>query len=274
MSLRCRLASALVALLAAHPVLAQEPPAPREPMPRFESLLADPDMSALGARVMVVGESDSQLEDTFQGEAVLGENLPLVALATGAKPWSLGLGASVMVRFALQTTNSPMVAQDWNFQLNVANRRGPWTLVGMLWHESEHLGDEYLHLFGQGTPSGSREGVTAWAFYQDGPWRFGASAGAAFRLANASGRGRFSGGFDYAPVRHGGGILPRAGAFVDFDAHADWKPAFSARLGMAIPIAAGSDVIMSLAAYSGRSPLGYFRQEQLRYVGVEFRFDL
>lgn len=248
--------------------------APHSPMPRFESLLADPDMTAIGGRVMWLDQSDSQLDDDVQAEAILGENIPIVALARGSRPVSLGLGGSVLVRFGLTAENSPLVAQDWNFQLNVAHRRGPWTFVGMLWHESEHLGDEYVQLFGQGRPAGSREGVTAWVFYQHGPWRIGASAGSALRLSNATGRGRFTGGADYAPARRGGGLLPRASVFLDLDSYANWRPGLSARLGTAVPIAAGTDVTLSLAAYTGPSTLGYFRAELLRYLGVEFRFDL
>jgi hypothetical protein len=194
-------------------------------IPRFESLLADPQMTAMGGRVLWLNESDSQLDDHWQAEAILGENLTILSLARGAKPVSLGMGGSVTARFGLTADDSPMVAHDWRFQVNVNHRRGPWVLVAALWHESYHLGDEYIARFGQEAKGGAREGLTAWAFYRIGSWRLGASA-----------------------------------------TGSEARAAFSARLGFAVPVASGAEATFSLAGYHGPSTLGFFRNNDLRYL--------
>ena len=243
-------------------------------VPRFESLLADPQMTAIGARVLWLDESDSELDDHVQGEAILGENLPIVSLARGPKPVSLGLGGSVTARFGLTAHDNPMVAADWRIQVNVNHLRGPWIFVAALWHESNHLGDEYVDLFGQDMRGGAREGLTAWAFYRTGDWRLGASATGAFRIVGNGSRFGLSGGADFIPPRRGGGLVPRAGVFVDVEDHSGAQVAMSARLGFAVPVASGAEATISLAGYSGPSTLGYFRDNDLRYLGIEVRLDL
>lgn len=269
--IRTAAALALATLPLGGTLVAQESPGDR--MPRFESLLADPLMSATGGRVIWLDAPDSQLADDVQAEAILGENLPVVALARGARPISLGLGAMMVARFGL-TRPTTLVEIDWYFQLNAAHRRGPWTFVAALWHESAHLGDEYVERFGQEARAAAREGVAIWAFYQTDTWRIGGTASIATGLSNTEGRERFAVGADYAPAPRGRGVRPRAGMFVDLDAQAQWRPAVSARLGLALPIAAGSDVTLALAAYAGPSTLLFFRENDLRYLGLEFRFDL
>lgn len=243
-------------------------------VPGFESLLADPQMTAIGGRVLWLHESDSQLDDNVQAEAILGENLTIVTLAGGAKPWSLGLGGSVTARFGLTTNDNPMVANDWRFQVNVNHRRGPWTLVAALWHESYHLGDEYVDLFGQEATGGAREGLTAWAFYRTGSWRIGASATGAFRVVGDGGRFSIAGGADFLPPRRGRGLVPRGGVFLEVEDHSETRAAISGRLGFAVPVASGAEATFSLAGYYGPSTLGFFRSNELRYLGIEFRFDL
>ena len=109
----------------------------------FELPEASPRAYGLAARALSIRRGDSRFGAQREGEVILGENFPLVALKRGPRSIVLGLGSQAYGRFSLDDSKSALISLDWVAGLNTTALLGPWSLTLQLYHESSHLGDEY-----------------------------------------------------------------------------------------------------------------------------------
>src|SRR5689334_1407617 len=146
----------------------------------FELPEASPRVHGLVGRLMTATRGDSRFGREHEGEVVLGENFPVLALHEGRRPIILGLGSQVYGRFSLTDPKSSLISTDWVVGLNTTAALNAWALTLEVYHESSHLGDEYGDRFPDDRLDWTREVLASWASYVIGPWRL--TAGASYVL--------------------------------------------------------------------------------------------
>jgi hypothetical protein len=247
------------------------------PVRSFELPEASPRVHGFVGRLMSVRRGDSRFGQEQEGEAVLGENFPLLAFRGGRKPIVLGFGSQVYGRFSLTDPKSALISTDWVVGVNTTAGFNAWALTLELYHESSHLGDEYGDRFPSDRLDWTREVMAGWASYTLGVWRF--SGGASYVLVDALNLPAPGGslGIDY----HGrsrrvlaGQGRPIAGLFVEADAATKWRLSSSAKVGVAFATGANHDISVSLIGHDGLSTQRQFYRQESRYIGMELRFDL
>jgi hypothetical protein len=244
----------------------------------FELPEASPRVHGLVGRLITATRGDSRFGREHEGEVVLGENFPLVALKEGKNPIVLGFGSQVYGRFSLTDPKSSLISTDWVVGINTTAALNAWALTLEVYHESSHLGDEYGDRFPADRLDWTREVLAGWASYMVGRWRL--TAGASYVLddelrlpATAA-----SLGVDYhGPSRRflGGHAHPVAGVFSEAGAETRWRVSTSAKLGLAFATSDEShEISLGLIGHDGLSTQRQFYRQESRYLGFEVRFDL
>jgi Protein of unknown function (DUF1207) len=233
----------------------------------FASIVHGTSSSAFGTDIGSVGVSD--------GLGIFRVNGP--SIGEGVQ---LGLLASVFAQFDLDAASYDLINADYVVGLPLTVRVDRFTARLRLYHQSSHLGDEYVLRPGVERENFAFESGEAILAFEVGP-------------ARVYGGGEYV--FDRTPgdrvsrLAHGGlelrqpGGLARSGhlarvrlvAAVDVKSiqDFDWDLAWSARAGIEVgraPAAEHRSRGWSLLAeyYDGRSPYGQFFRDQVSYYGV------
>jgi hypothetical protein len=243
----------------------------------FELPDASPRAYGLVARVLSIRRGESRFGAEQEGEVILGENFPLVALKRGPRSIILGLGSQANGRFSLDDSKSALISLDWVVGLNTTALLGPWSLTLQLYHESSHLGDEYADHFGVGRLDWSREVVAGWVSYAPGDWRL--TSGASYVLDDGLGLPRPGAalGIDFRGHRHRARarrLEPVIGLYTEGTSATRWRLSTSAKLGVEFAAQGAPRLGLALIAHHGLSTQRQFFREESRYLGLEVRFDL
>jgi hypothetical protein len=243
----------------------------------FELPEASPRVHGFVGRLISARRGDSRFGREQEGEAVLGENFPLVSLKGGRRPIVLGFGSQVYGRFSLTDSKSALISTDWVVGINTTAALDAWALTLEVYHESSHLGDEYGDRFPADRLDWTREVLAGWASYATGVWRF--TAGASYvlddQLRLPAPGGSF--GVDFHGRPRGalaGSVRPIAGLFIQADAATSWRVSSSAKLGVAFATGNTHDISIGLIAHDGLSTQRQFFRQESQYIGMELRFDL
>jgi hypothetical protein len=243
----------------------------------FELPEASPRVHGFVGRLISARRGDSRFGREQEGEAVLGENFPLVSLKGGRRPIVLGFGSQVYGRFSLSDPKSALISTDWVVGVNATAAIDAWALTLEVYHESSHLGDEYGDRFPADRLDWTREVLAGWASYSAGVWRF--TAGASYvlddQLRLPAPGGSF--GVDFHGRPRGalaGSVRPIAGLFIQADAATSWRVSSSAKLGVAFATGNTHDISVGLIAHDGLSTQRQFFRHESQYIGMELRFDL
>jgi hypothetical protein len=244
----------------------------------FELPEASPRVHGMVGRVISVRRGDSRFGEQREGEAVLGENFPIVALKRGTNPVVLGFGSQVYGRFSLADAKSSLISIDWLAGFNTSAYLGKWSLTLELYHESSHLGDEYGERFQIGRLDWSREVMTGWLTYGAGQWRFTGGASYVFQDGLELPRPAASLAIDFrGRVRPDGSssLQPLMGLFTEATSATGWRMSNSAKIGVAL-VTPGRNQQLSIAliAHDGLSTQRQFFRQESQYLGLELRFDL
>jgi hypothetical protein len=199
----------------------------------------------------------------------------------------LSLSAGVFAQFDLATDSYDLLNADYVVGLPLTIRRGWFSTRLRIYHQSSHLGDEYL--LREPPERRDRENLS----FESVEWIVSADAG----ILRAYGGGEYL--FNREPsdlehyVAHGGAELRPAfrliplGALGGFRLVAatdlkasqehDWKPSLSARVGLEYDRAGGAEVPgrrwgLFAEYYNGPSPYGQFFREKVRHLGVGVHF--
>lgn len=248
-------------------------------VPDFEFPLASPRVNGLVGRVVQVDRPDNAFGDETEGDVSIGEGFSLVALRRGARPLTLGFAVAVTGRFSLDDSKSALISNDWRVGFDLSHRRAAWDLTLHYFHESSHLGDEYLERFpGSARADWTGESVALWVARTWG--RVRVTAGGSYMLTQSLpiARGGGAVGVDYrGPAGRTAGVPVAilAGVYADaYDATA-WRISWSAVAGVRL---AGDHptrgFFVGLTAHQGLSTQRQFFRSVSRYYGLEIRFDL
>jgi hypothetical protein len=244
----------------------------------FEPPLATPRVAGFAGRLITESIGDDQFGDEREADVTIGEDFPLLGLRQGTRPITLGFGVQASGRFSLDDSKSALISNDWQVGFNIFADLRPWQIDLQLYHESSHLGDEYIKRFGASRLDWTREVLMAWVGYETGKFRIMGSAGNALVDELDLSPWMASAGLDFR-----GGAFPLlgqrahliAGVFGEGASETDWRLSTSLKAGIAFPGSrVGRELRLSLIGHDGLSTQRQFFRSSSRYFGVEIEFQL
>ncbi|HKA63513.1 MAG TPA: DUF1207 domain-containing protein [Methylomirabilota bacterium] len=109
----------------------------------FQPLLADPRWPHFGASYRYYLNSHDDFKNV--GAVSFGETIPLFrGNAFSDSQWEAGIQAGVFSVFELDAPSKDLINADYFAALYGAWRRGPFSALARVFHQSSHLGDEFL----------------------------------------------------------------------------------------------------------------------------------
>lgn len=218
--------------------------------------------------------------DRFGAASVgYGENFGL-SRWPGAKPgdgWQLNFAGGLFAQFDLDAPSNDLINADYTVGFTLTHRRGPYSARARLFHQSSHLGDEFL----LSQPNVKRinlsvEGLDAMASYEWSRWRVYGGAGYLIGRDPPELKPGFAqAGVEYRSPRF---IWDLGRLIAGYDLRAfeeeDWKGAKSLKIGLELGEADPGRRRLRLLAeyYDGPSPFGQFFQTDIHYVGAGLYF--
>lgn len=237
----------------------------------FQPLRADPREPQFSVRYQhheVDGESFNAGDVSFGGYFALAEG------RSGQTSSQLGIQGAVFALFNLDAPSHDLVNADYWIGLPYSWRRGRWSARARIYHQSSHLGDEFL----LGRPEIERvnlsyealDGLLAYTWrntrvYAGGGYVVHSEPDLAPWLAQAGVEQTFP------------NLLGEADLVLAADLRASeeqsWELNRSYRAGLVMD-RRGRELGLFLEHYRGFSPNGQFFTEHLRYTGIGFFFEM
>ncbi len=249
----------------------------------FHPLLADPKQPHFRASYLA---SASAERDTRVGAVAFGENFGIVrwAAADTTQGWQLNLAGAVFAQFDLATESFDLMNADYVIGIPLTHRRGATSARIRLYHQSSHLGDEYLLRTGVERINLQWESLEVIAARDAGPVRaYGGGEYLLHREPASLAAGALHGGLEYHhahPVVRVG-TLARGQLVGAIDVRAweehGWRPGWSLKTGIEfVPererIETGRSWSVLAEYYDGPSPYGQFHTHDVSYLGVGLYF--
>ncbi|HEX4574928.1 MAG TPA: DUF1207 domain-containing protein [Gemmatimonadales bacterium] len=268
---------AMVLLTSPARAVAQAALAPA-PAPVFASLLADPKEPQFFAAYLF---AHSPRLAPRLGSVGFGQTIGLV----GSADWQIAVAATVFSQFDMASRTTDLINTDYLIGLPVTYRHGPVATRFRLYHQSSHLGDQYLvHTHAERVTYSYEaaellvsDEIANWRVYGGGEYLF-------MHTPDDLRPGVLHGGVEYRQrdvlVRLGRFGTGRVVAALDGRAVQDrsWQVGWSGVAGLEVtnPAAPQSGWRWSVLfrAYTGPSPYGQFYQNQVSSVGVGLGFML
>lgn len=203
--------------------------------------------------------------------------------------FQVSLQGSVFAQFDLDVSSYDLVNADYIIGLPITMRSGVFSMRLRLYHQSSHLGDEFL--LRENNPKFERENISFEAAemivsLDGGPVRL-YGGGEYLLRADPSDLERYvaHGGLELRParrlVRFGNVAGVRFVAAGDLKAsqEQDWKPSVSVRTGFEFDRPRDVDPPgrrwgLLFEAYTGPSPYGQFFRKDVKYFGAGIHFTL
>lgn len=236
----------------------------------FEPLLADPREMFTLIRL--------------QNQTIDDDTIPTVAIALAGtaglasgrsinSEWQLGMQAGVFGLFNVDT-GSELVNADYVLGFPLSYRRGPWSFRVRVYHQSSHLGDEFMvHNGNVDRINLSYEVIEGLAAYSWDRFRIYGGGGYVFASRTELDPGQLRYGAEYRRPNAWGDADFIAAVDVKHNEKQHWDPNQSYRVGLTIDYGT-REAGLFLAHYNGHSPDGQFYEEEIEYTGIEgtFRF--
>jgi hypothetical protein len=220
-----------------------------------------------------------------------GENITMAPVGAGVnfglyrwpgerpgEGWQLGIFGQMNSLFNLDSSSDDLVNTDYRIGFPLSYKRGEFSGRARLFHQSSHLGDEFI-LEGPATPRVNLsvevfDLVLAW---ERAGWRPYAGFGYVLRRdPDDLKQWGFQLGVDYVgtrPILFGGRLV----GGVDYRSleQTDWRGGLSAKVGLeygrAVPNRRGVTVLLEY--FDGSAPFGQFYQDTVTYYGASLQFD-
>jgi hypothetical protein len=192
----------------------------------------------------------------------------------------LDVAGSIFAQFDLGAASNDLINADYLIALPLTFRRNGFSTRVRIYHQSSHLGDEYLLRSEDVERENlSFESVELLLSQEIGPLRVYAGGERFFRREPENlGTGLWHGGVEFRTGRAGPLQLVSGVDFKSAQLH-DWSPAVSGRVGLEVARRSASGhptrlVTLMLELYEGPSPYGQFFQDDISYVGLGLHFSL
>ncbi|BAU47354.1 hypothetical protein SVA_0775 [Sulfurifustis variabilis] len=242
----------------------------------FRPLIADPKEPRF---FMSLLEMDTPTDRVTAASVGYGESFGLWR-APGDRAgdgWQLSFVGGLFAQFNLSAPSSDLVNADYNIGFRLSQRTGRFSTRWRLYHQSSHLGDEFL----LSQPDIERmnlsiEVVDVTFSYERSRWR--AYGGVGYMIGRDPSDlepGMAQAGAEYRSTRvhHIGRFL--AGLDVRILEEEDWETGVSLKAGFELgpPDPGRRNVRLMLEAYDGFAPFGqFFRTDDIRYYGAGIYF--
>lgn len=246
----------------------------------FDPLIADPKQP----RSYVTLQSfDIDARDRFTaGVVAFGETFGLVRWPgdDDATAWQVSIDGAVFAQFDMDSDSRDLLNADYMVGASAEHRRGRNALRLRFYHQSSHLGDEFL-LNNPDLPferlNFSYESLQLIGAHSRGAWRlYGGGEVLVNRNPPDFERGVLQAGVEYrGERRRRTGLRPVGGIDVRSFEHHDWEPSFGLKLGAEFGAEDGPTrrrVRLLLEAYDGFVPYGQFYDLELKSYGFGFYF--
>jgi hypothetical protein len=208
-----------------------------------------------------------------------GIGLLRIPAAAEGDGFQFGAEGAVFAQFNLDAPSFDLINADYLVGLPLTLRIAGFSARLRIYHQSSHLGDEYLLSEHPERVNLSFESAELILSQEMGPARVYAGGESTFRRVPSSVAARLGhAGLELRPASFGAGRLVAA-LDVKLVDDGDWKAAWSARAGIEIarvPGTGGPSRVVSLLAhyYDGAAPYGQFYRENIRFYGIGLHFSL
>jgi hypothetical protein len=233
----------------------------------FAPLIADPRQP----RFSMSFQHYQTPRQTFNaGSVALGEYFGFASGFLGDSGLSqFGIQAGVFALFNLQAESKDLINADYWIGLPVSYRKGPWSYVARVFHQSSHLGDEFI----LGNPGINRvnlsyEGLDFLAAYE---WdRVRVYGGGGYLIHSEPDLDPLSlhGGVEYWHPKAAGRFDLIAAVDIRSTQESDWDGSYSYQLGFELRSLSRRRARLMLEHFRGHSPNGQFYHERLQYNGI------
>lgn len=257
---------------------------PAEPLPQghiFRPLLADPKQPHFFAAWLWV---TSPLVTSQVASVGFGEDIGLIRGRGGR--WEVSVAGGVFSQFNMETKSNDLINTDFVIGLPFTYRLGPLAARARIYHQSSHLGDEFILNNNPTRVNLSFEALELLASRDFGGLRAYGGGEYLFRHDPADVKpGLLHAGVEYRPPRPAVQIGGLGGGrvIVALDAKSSqerkWQTGWSVRAGLEFLPASSSPearrrLSVQLQGYRGPAPYGQFYLENVRSVGLGVHFSL
>jgi Protein of unknown function (DUF1207) len=219
---------------------------------------------------------------TTIGSVGLGDSFGLVRWGgpRAGEGVQLDVVGSIFAQFDLDSASNDLINVDYIIGLPLTIRRSGFSIRARIYHQSSHLGDEYLLRSTEIQRENlSFESVELLASQEVGPLRVYGGGERIFRRDPVEVKPKlFHAGVELRSGRAGPVQLVSGVDLKTTEQH-DWSQAVSGRVGFEVARTAPAGhpvrlVTIMLEMYKGPSPYGQFFQEDISYVGAGIHFSL
>ena len=254
----------------------------------FEPLRADPKEPRFFVSALKV---NSAIQNTTIAAVGFGENFGIVRHGLNPKKgWQLGLSAAVFAQFDLESESSDLMNADYVIGVPVTWRNNDWSGRVRVYHQSSHLGDEFLLRVQPERVNLSFESIEVLVAHDFGELRaYGGGEYLFHREPPDLAEGLIHIGIDWRnnentfSFSHIGAARWVAGLDVKHWQQNEWATQVSAKVGLEFAPLSNINhdannstrrwsVLMEF--YDGPSPYGQFYQDDLRYLGIAIQLGL
>lgn len=246
----------------------------------FQPLVADPKEPRF---FVSVHEYDNEFRNNFTGASVgFGENFGILKKRMGSRhAWQLSLKGGLFSQFDLDTSSQDLLNSDYNIGLTWTYRFRHLGMRLRLYHQSSHLGDEYLLRQPSLADTRANFDYEAIDWLGDFTWHpFRAYAGLHYllkRSPDSLDRWGYHGGIEY---RGPDDIIAGAGFIAGLDIKGfqelSWTPAYSLKAGLNFSNIdrRNRNIQLLLEYYNGFIPYGQFYDNDMHSYGIGLYFGL
>lgn len=187
----------------------------------------------------------------------------------------IGLQGAVFAVFNLDSESFDLVNADYWIGVPVSLRRGPFSYLARIYHQSSHLGDEFL----LGNPDFPRinlsyEDLEGLVSYEWKKWRFYGGGGVILNSEPNLDPMHAQAGIEYRRPSPFSNWQMVGAADLQATQEQHWHGNTSLQFGAAYDGRANREIRFMLEHYHGFSPNGQFYNERLKYTGLGVYFDL
>lgn len=241
----------------------------------FQPLIADPKWPrfTLGYQYCIKAKL---LKHAFAPN--FGASFPLYKVVNQVtnKEWEVGIQAGLFGLLDIGTNPTALINDDYYIAVPLTYSKGPWSGLTRLYHQSSHLGDEFM-LTKDGKKTErinlSYEGIDALISYNFDIFRiYGGGGYIIHKDPSYIKRGKVQIGAEYysQSTFMNGQLRPLIGVDIKAEALSSWAPGISCKAGVQLENSAliGNKVQFMLEYYSGKSMHGQFYKNKIKYIGI------
>jgi hypothetical protein len=255
----------------------QQPAEPERPkiLPRavlFDPLLADPRWPHFSAAWHDYGGRDG-FHDI--ASVSLGDSFSFYSAPAWGGTWGVGLQGAVFAVFDLDAASHDLVNADYFIAVPLQWRKGPLAMMARIYHQSSHLGDEFLLRTHAPRVNLSYESVDlklSYFLWGDAVRLYGGGGYLVDRDPSSLKPGLIQAGVEFRSPWTFAGQRLRPIAAVDWQAAENWGWSFdtSARIGVQLESDTDRHYVLQLTLdfFRGRNPNGQFYTNTVEFWGV------